>query len=198
LIEEAPGVTDVWNAQNGGFVGSGFSWTSNLLSLAGGTYITVPNNSILQPATLYLQATIRNPTSFGYILAKGTDGCNAPSYGIDLAGGFPRFILSTTEVSPFEALPNTAVDVFNGQFHTIIAKFESGTMTLTVDNITVTQSISGSIQYGLPTSNDLYIGAYPGSCLIPYSGEIKDVIVACTAPTQPGNTCPITCPNIII
>jgi Concanavalin A-like lectin/glucanases superfamily len=183
------GVNDLLSGNDGVIVGSAgsFSWTSSSsLQLNGRAYVQVPNNpAILEPTSgLYLEAYIRTTIltgNYNYILAKGYSGCDAPSYGIDIKDGKPRFIMKTA--SGFVDLPSTTnVIIADNQWHKIVATFDGFTMSLAVDDDPTpdVKAHEGSIPYGLP-DNDLYIGAYAGPCgsqELSFEGEIKDVMVA--------------------
>jgi hypothetical protein len=157
----------------------------------GADYVVVPNDPSLEPASaLTVDAWVRAspsdpPGSFGYLVAKGADGCSAGSFGLytGLLGGVQFYVYDGAN---FYLSP--AADplmIWDGQWHLVAATYDPAPSDLTVaaglrlyvDGVQIGEhtGATAEIQYVLSDTR-LVIGNYlgcPGP--LPFKGEIDEV-----------------------
>lgn len=146
-----------------------------------GNYIKIDNAPIFEPQILSVElwAKSSNPgESFSYLLAKGAQNCDWASYAIftDDNNGICFYISSESQVIKS---PNPGSNIWDGQWHHIVGTYDQTTVRLYIDGVEIqdgTQTNS-SILYNLSHSNDLIIGNFLGSCKLPYSGYIDNVLI---------------------
>jgi len=155
-----------------GKVGKAFSSPGGV-----GDYIQVPRHGSLEATHVTVDAWVKGiaPGSTRYIVAKGASGCTAASYGLYTGGGGLNFYIfngSTFVLSP--AAPST---IWDGNWHHVAGSYDGTRVRLYVDGSQIGSGTATSINinYSLPTSNDLFIGTYKGSCTLPFKGAIDEV-----------------------
>jgi hypothetical protein len=126
--------------------------------------VVIPNSASLELQTLTVDCWIRGtqPTSMRWILSKGSDGCSGPSYGFYSSGNLDE-ISFVVQDSPtiFQRALASVPGIWNGQWHHIAGSCDGTYVRLYVDGYAVAiVPYSGSVVYGLPSSNDLVIGGY--------------------------------------
>ncbi len=146
--------------------------------------VNVPGSPALEPATVSVSAWVNSsssPGDFKYILAKGANSCLAASYALYTgANGGLEFYVSTNQGLSWtlssEAGPSS---VWNGQWHNVVGTYDGSSVRLYVDGHQVGSGTADTapIGYGLPSSNDLMIGDYPGCSGLDFSGNIDEVKV---------------------
>jgi hypothetical protein len=148
-----------------------------------GAALSVPASPSLEPASVSISAWVDNRTSPGvdkYILAKGANGCLAASYGLytGVNGGL-EFYVSTSQGLSWTPSPDAGQGVWNGQWHNVVGTYDGSSVRLYVDGRQVASGTpdTAPIAYGLPTSNELQIGNYPGCSNLGFTGSIDEVKV---------------------
>ena len=120
-----------------------------------------------------------SPGTYRYILAKGANGCIAASYGLYTgpSGGL-QFYVSQHHGTVYARSPDAGQGVWDGKWHLAVGIYDGSTVRLYVDGVQVGSGTpwSGSLEYLLPDSNDLYIGNYPGcsAALVPRRHRQRD------------------------
>ncbi len=145
--------------------------------------LSVPASPSLEPASVSVSAWVDSGTSPGadkYILAKGANGCLAASYGLytGVNGGL-EFYVSTGQGLSWTLSPDAGQGVWNGQWHNVVGTYDGSSVRLYVDGRQVASGTpdTAPIAYGLPTSNELQIGNYPGCSNLGFTGSIDEVKV---------------------
>jgi hypothetical protein len=146
-----------------------------------GAAANVPDSPALDPATVTVSAWVNSSTSPGaykYIVAKGANACLASSYGLYTgANGGLQFYVSTDQGISWTLSPDAGQGVWNGQWHNIVGTYDGSTVRLFLDGRQVGSGTpdSAPIGYGLPSSNALQIGDYPGCSNLNFAGSIDEV-----------------------
>ena len=118
------------------------------------------------------------PGNFSYLLSKGANACEAASYALYTgANGGLQFYVS--DGTSFSVSPDAGAGIWDGNWHLVAGTFAGGTVRLYVDGAEVGAGTPSSlaINYNLPTSDKLYIGAYQGTCGLRFTGDVDDVQV---------------------
>lgn len=160
------------------------------LNFAGGQYVSVPSSSSLEPAQVTVEAWVRSSSggggAFSYVLSKGASGCDAGSYGmfVSAAGGLVFMIYDGTS---FYVSPDAGSSVWDGAWHHVAGLFDGTGVSLYFDGNQVGTATPApiAINYSLPTSDDLYIGAFRGDCELFFTGDI-DAVRIWSRPLDPG------------
>ena len=143
------------------------------------TYVRLPTTTALEPATLTVEAVVRaagSPGHFRYIVSRGSEGCEAASYGLytAAAGGIAFYVYNGTSYRvSATAMPS---DVWNGQWHHVAGVFDGAFLRLYVDGhpVGAPQPAPPEIAYTLG-SPDTYFGTYQGTCALPLNGDVDMV-----------------------
>lgn len=190
-LDEGSGtrVADSSGSGNNGVMSGGASWGSGVfgpgLDFDGASgQVKVADNLALEPkSTVTVSAWIKHsgsPGRFRYVLAKGAYGCIAASYGLYSGpdGGL-EFYVSKTHGSDFARSPDAGEGVWDGGWHLAVGTYDGTTIRLYVDGTQVGSGTvwGGSLEYLLLSSNDFYIGNYPGCADHEFMGSIDDVRV---------------------
>jgi hypothetical protein len=153
------------------------------LRFDGNDFVRVPSSPALSPQKLTVSAWVRasqSPGAWRYIVGKGADGCDAASYGLTTNGdGHLRFyVWNGAEIRSGLVHKD---DVFNGKWHHIAGTYDAATAKLYLDGKLVpggsTVENAAPIDYGLPTSGDVGVGDFLGTCDLFYTGDIDDVAI---------------------
>jgi hypothetical protein len=121
-----------------------------------------------------------SPGAYRYIVAKGATGCVAASYGLYTGpNGGLQFYVSQGSGTTYTRSADAGSGVWNGQWHLVVGTFDGSALRVFVDGTEVGSAVAahGSLVYRLPSSNDLYIGNYPGCGQLSFVGLIDDVTV---------------------
>jgi hypothetical protein len=166
---------------------SALSGSDSALSFAGSSgYIDVPDNSSLEPPlSVSVGAWFRRlgtPGEYKYLLAKGAAGCIAASYGLYTGpNGGLEFYASRQHGTVYAHSPDAGRGVWDGRWHLAVGTFDGTTIRLYLDGTQVGSGTPypGLLEYPLATSNDLFIGDYPGcsSRTYAFAGDLDDVAV---------------------
>ena len=155
------------------------------LSFDGSTAgVDVPASPALESASVTVSAWVNSSASPGiyrYVVAKGANTCSAASYGLYTGpdGGI-AFYVSRNGGYAWSISPTVEpASIWNGQWHNVIGTYDGSSVRLYVDGRQVGSGTpdSAPIAYGLPTSGDLQIGAYPWCSSSDFSGSIDEVKV---------------------
>jgi Concanavalin A-like lectin/glucanases superfamily len=190
-LDEGSGTTVSDSSGNGnnGVISGNVSWVpgvsdSNGLGFSGAGEVKVNDNNALEPASaVTVSAWFRNdgsPGAFRYIVAKGANGCVAASYGLYTGpNGGLQFYVSKGRGSTFARSPDAGPTVWDSQWHLAVGTYDGSTIRLYIDGHQVGSGTTwnGSLEYLLPSSNDFYIGNYPGCSDHNFIGDIDDVMV---------------------
>jgi hypothetical protein len=145
--------------------------------------VQVPDSRSLEPAAVTVSAWVdsaSSPGDYRYILAKGANTCLAASYGLYTgANGGLEFYVSSNQGLSYTLSPDAGSTLWNGQWHNVIGTYDGSTVRLYVDGRQVGSGTPDKtpIAYGLPTSNNLVIGDYPGCSGLDFSGDIDEAKV---------------------
>jgi len=187
-----------WSGRgNNGYLGSSAavdnndpSWIKGVflgsaLRFAGDDFVTIPGNSALEPARLTVAAWVRgdgSPGFYRYVLAKGSVGCLASSYGMYTAynGGLAFYVAggpSSSETYVTQAAPDT---IWDGKWHHVAGTFDGATIKLFVDGVLVGDGTPAPTTIDYDLGNDGgQIGSFPGTCpeSLTLNGDIDGVQV---------------------
>jgi hypothetical protein len=142
-------------------------------------HVLVADSPQLEPRELTVEAWVRragSPGKWAYILSKGADGCRAASYGLysGFDGGLNFYVYDGAQFKL--SSPDAGTGVWDGRWHHVAGSFDGGRVRLFVDGVQIGAGTpAGSIRYGLPSGESLYIGNYRGSCDRAFDGDIQDV-----------------------
>ena len=190
-LDEGSGtrVADSSSSGNNGVLSGGVSWGTGVfgsgLDFDGASgQVKVADNLALEPnSTVTVSAWIKHagsPGLFRYVLAKGAYGCIAASYGLYSGpGGGLEFYVSKGHGSTYAQSPDAGQNVWDGNWHLAVGTYDGTTIRLYVDGNQVGSGTvwGGSLEYLLLSSNDFYIGNYPGCADHEFMGSIDDVRV---------------------
>ncbi len=148
------------------------------LRFDGDDWVLLPDLPALEPARITVEAWFRGSSSPGqwrYIVSKGGNACQASSYGLYSAenGGLGFYVY---DGAGYTLSPLAGLGVWDGRWHHAAGTFDGSTVRLFVDGIQIGDgtATSGPIRYGI-ASKGIYIGAYRGSCDLPFVGDIDRV-----------------------
>lgn len=193
-LDEGSGtkIADSSGYGNDGILSGAVSWVSGGpfgggLGFNGSSgYARVPDNSSLEPPTAVSVGAwfehSGSPGDYRYLLAKGGSGCTASSYGLYTGpNGGLEFYVSRDHGTVYARSTDAGGRVWDGKWHLAVGTFDGSTIRLYVDGVQVGSGTSypGSLEYPLSSSNDLFIGDYPGcsSSGFAFLGDIEEVTV---------------------
>ena len=143
--------------------------SGSALSLDGTTTnVRVANSPSLEPTNVSVEAWVKrsgSPGAYKHIVSKGAEQCIASSYAL-YSGPDGGLMFYISNGFLFTRSPDAGIGVWDGNWHRATGTFDGSTVRLFVDGHEVGSGnpTSLSIAYGLGATNDLYIGAYKGSC----------------------------------
>ncbi len=160
-----------------GKVGQAFSFDGD------GDYVHVQNAATLEPTTVSVEAWVNSTTltefgEYNYILAKGAKGFSGASYALvtSINSGLWFYIGNG---SAFGYSPDAGTGVWDGNWHHVVGTYDGTHVRLYVDGAEVGNGNEAVnfLGYGLPDSNDLYIGTYNGIAGYSFDGLIDEPAV---------------------
>jgi hypothetical protein len=162
-----------------GRVGTAFQFTD-----AGTSYVTVPRSPTLEPANVTAIAWVRRPSATPpaavdeYLLAKGAKSCIAASYALYSHSGGLQFYVFDGGVGSATS-PDAGAGVWDGRWHQAAGTYDGLVARLYVDGVQIGAGTPGvvSIGYGLPDTNNFFVGSYVGACAEPFGGEVDEVMI---------------------
>lgn len=147
-------------------------------SFADQGFVQVPASPKLAPSTLTVSAWVRSdvaPAPLSYVVSKGAADCDAASYALYTSetGGLRFYVYNGLDV----ALSPESSEIWDGDWHHVAGTFDGQTVRLYVDGLEVGSGTPAplTINYALPTHNDLLIGAYQGTCGFRFNGDVDGV-----------------------
>jgi hypothetical protein len=177
---------DYWWTSGNGTLSGGATWTTGRfqsgLAFDGTGAVQVPDSPALDSQNLTISAWVESngsPGDYKYIVAKGGNGCCTGSWGLYTGanGGLEFYVANS--LTAYVISPDAGTGVWNGQWHNVVGTFDGSTVRLYVDGqqVGTGSADSASVQYGLPTSNNLAIGDYPWCPNLGFVGDIDEVKV---------------------
>jgi len=184
-LDEGSGTTaaDGSGLGNHAVIEGGVSWTSGKIGGAlrfdgAGGRLRAPVSSALEPAGLTVSAWVKNlggPGRYRYLVAKGANGCIAGSWGLYSGpeGGIMFYVADSGGVS-FTRSPDGGAAIWDGAWHYVAGSYDGAVVRLYVDGAQVGSGTpaSAAIGYGLTTTNDLFVGSYPGCSGLDFDGTV--------------------------
>jgi hypothetical protein len=195
-----PGLASWWGGENnaqdsiGSRHGTPFGSTTfapgkvgQALSFDGdGDHVRVQNAVVLEPTTVSVEAWVNSTTltaygEYNYILAKGAAEFRGASYALTTSlnqeGGGLWFYVGNG--SAFAYSPDPGPGIWDGNWHHVVGTYDGSFVRLYVDGVEVGNGnrLDNVLGYGLPTSNDLYIGTYGGIPGYSFDGLIDEPAV---------------------
>jgi hypothetical protein len=187
---------DSSDAGNDGFLQGAVKWVPGHpgkgLIFDGATgRVRVPRATSLEPSTgiavsAWVKAT--QPGNFKYIISKGAAACSAGSYGLYTGpnGGVMFYVAGDGGLS-YTRSPDGGAGVWDGRWHLVAGSYDGSAVRLFVDGTQIGSGTprTGSISYGLPTTNDLFIGHYDGCPGLDFAGTIDEPKVSAPRAVEP-------------
>ncbi len=143
------------------------------------SYVQVPNTANLEPSTVSVEAWVNSSVADQpnrYLLAKGANGYVAASYALytGASGGLSFYVYDLD--SGFAVSPDAGAGIWDGTWHHVVGTYDGASVRLYIDGAEVGSGTPAIIPlgYGLPDSNDLFIGAYGGPSPFSFSGLIDE------------------------
>jgi hypothetical protein len=169
-----------------GTVSAGAPWAPGVwgtgISFDGSTTrVQVPDTSTFEPAsavsvTAWVKAS-GSPGAFKYMVSKGASACLTASYGLYTgpSGGLMFYVAGSDGLS-FTRSPDAGTGVWDGNWHFVAGTYDGSAVHLYVDGTEIGSGTpaSGSIGYGLPDTNDLFVGHYAGCSGLDFTGMIDE------------------------
>lgn len=150
------------------------------LRFSGSQRVRVADAPSLEPDGVTVLARVRGTAggAFRYIASKGALSCETASYGLYTgASGGLQFYVSDGRSYTLSA--DGGATVWDGRWHTVVGAFDGSAVRLWVDGAEVGAAVPASltIGYGLPDSQDFFLGDYAGPCGSPL-GFVGDIDAA--------------------
>ncbi len=168
-----PGTLNNGVAFADGMVGQAFSFDGV------DDYVHVPNSPNLEPSTVSVEAWVNSSVADQpnrYLVAKGANGYVAASYALytGASGGLSFYVYDRD--AGFAVSPSANTEIWDGTWHHVVGTYDGASVRLYIDGAEVGSGTPAIIPlgYGLPDSNDLFIGAYGGPSLFSFSGLIDE------------------------
>ena len=186
LFDEGAGATAHDSSIHGNdAIISGPTWVPGRFGTAlhfGGTadYVTVSNDTTLEPSSITLSAWVRasgSPGSYRVFAYKGVQNCIASSYSLksSASGGLVFGIYDGTSTL---FSPDAGTDVWDGSWHLVTGTYNGTALRLYVDGVLIGSTpTTMTIDYGLPDGNDFVIGHPRDLCgqTTQFTGDIDEV-----------------------
>ena len=98
-------------------------------------FVNVPNNANLEPANVTVDMWFNSaaPGANAYLIAKGAEDCDAPSYSLNTAGTGGGIAFDIWDGSTLARSPFSAATVFDGMWHHVAGTFDGATVRLFID-----------------------------------------------------------------
>jgi hypothetical protein len=150
------------------------------LRFAGAQRVQVANAPSLEPDGVTVVARVRGTSggAYRYVASKGALSCETASYGLYTGptGGL-RFYVS--DGTSYTLSADAGTGVWDGKWHVVAGAFDGDEVRLWVDGAQVGTAVAAplDIGYGLPDSQDFFLGEYAGPCGSPL-GFVGDIDAA--------------------
>jgi hypothetical protein len=158
-----------------------FPWSS-ALRFDGNDFVSIPDSSDLEPQQLTVSAWFRgtgSPGQFKYLVAKGSNLCQAGSWGLYTGeGGGLGFYVSSLDWGGWTRAPEAPTTVWDGKWHNASGTFDGSTVRLFIDGKEMGNGtpLVAPMDYDTPSGN-AYLGAYVGSCDLTLTGDLDEVSI---------------------
>jgi hypothetical protein len=162
----------------------GATWTSSgkygsCLDFDGSSdYVQVPDDKSLEPQELTVDCWVKGATqgSYRYIIAKGANACSSASYAF-YTGSSGGLYFYVTTAGGWTLSPDGGSSLWDDCWHHIAGTYDGSYIRLYVDGSEVGSGTvkTGNIRYNMPTNDELFIGAYRGTCNFYFNGLIDEV-----------------------
>jgi len=156
-----------------------FFWSS-ALRFDGDDFVSIPDSSDLESQQLTVSAWFRgtgSPGQFKYLIAKGSDQCEAASYGLYTGegGGLAFYVAQEGGFGKSEEAP---ASVWDGRWHNAAGTYDGGVVRLFIDGKQIGAGVPATtpVQYGVPDGN-ANLGAYLGTCDLAFTGDLDQVSI---------------------
>jgi Ca2+-binding RTX toxin-like protein len=143
-------------------------------------HVRVPNFAPLESETVTVEAWVNStsvpaPGEYRYIVAKGAAGFSGASYALvtSNAGGLWFYVGNG---HAFQYSPDPGTGVWDGNWHHVVGTYDGNYVRLYVDGVEVGNGtlLTDALGYGLPDTNDLFIGTYNGIPGYTFNGRIDE------------------------
>ncbi|WP_020474715.1 LamG-like jellyroll fold domain-containing protein [Zavarzinella formosa] len=162
-----------------GKVGKDFSFDGSAgagLDFSQGADTVQPTDAVT--VETWVRSSIQQPGK--WIIAKGADEDDAPSYGLTTGAAGGLLFQVTTADGTF-ASPDAGSALWDGAWHHVVGSYNraTGLARLIVDGTEVGTGTPGSglIKYGLAKSDDLVLGNSPGDTDSPFQGDLDELSI---------------------
>ncbi len=143
----------------------------------GAAYVRVAATSALESLTPTLEAWVKAtaPGAYRYIASKGANGNVAASYALYTGASGGLFFYVYNGAGAVALSPGAGPGIWDGQWHHVAGTYDGSAVRLFVDGAQVGNGTPTNLRigYGLPTTNDFFIGAYNG--IAPFPGAVDEV-----------------------
>lgn len=151
------------------------------LRFDGDDFVKIPASTALEPKQFTISLWTRasqNPGAFKYLLAKGSTGCLAASYGIgtDQFGGLTFYVFNGRDWVRSGGAP--ADTIWDGRWHNVAATYDGSAAVLYLDGKNLGQPPGSPlpVDYSLPDTSTT-LGGYLGSCQLLFTGDLDQVMI---------------------
>lgn len=143
-------------------------------------FVRVPNAPELEPATVTVEAWVNSTHindygAYSYIVSKGAADFRGASYALvtSINGGLWFYVGNG---SAFAYSPDPGTGIWDGNWHHVVGTYDGSIIRLYVDGVQIGSGnrLDNVLGYGLPNTNDLYIGTYGGLPGYTFRGRIDE------------------------
>lgn len=150
------------------------------LRFSGSQSVRMADAPSLEPDGVTVLARVRStgPGAFRYVMSKGALQCDRASYGL-YTGENGGLVFYVSDGTRYHLSADAGASIWDGTWHTVRGAFDGQELRLYVDGAQVGTSVPAavSISYGMPNSDDFYLGDYAGPCADPL-GFVGDIDAA--------------------
>lgn len=146
-------------------------------------YVQVRDAPGLEPATVSVEAWVNStyltaPGAYGYIVSKGAADYRGASYAL-VTSNHSGLWFYIGNGSAFQYSPDPGSAIWDGNWHHVIGTYDGSYVRLYVDGVEVGNGarLDNALGFGLPNTNDLFIGTYNGLPGYTFNGRIDEVSV---------------------
>ncbi len=151
------------------------------LRFRGDSHVQVAESGSLELQRLTVEATARaagSPGAHRYLVARGSRGCFAGSYGLYTAanGGLAFYVFDGERF--FVSASAAPSEVWNGAWHRLTGTFDGVRLRAFVDGREIGAPLrtpGGSAIEFESMPDGTHFGSYLGSCRLPFSGDVDAV-----------------------
>jgi Concanavalin A-like lectin/glucanases superfamily len=145
------------------------------------SYVRIQDRRRLDLPELTVEAVARadgSPGSYRYLVAHGSVGCFAGSYGLYTArdGGVAFYVFDGERY--FVSATARPADVWDGAWHRVTGSFDGATVRVFVDGREVGTGLrtpaGTTVEYD-SVPEGTYFGTFVGACRLPFTGDLDSV-----------------------